>query len=125
MCYGPVMSLEYVWMSPEVRVPKVWVTSLQAVMATLATHDYSIMVLKASPLEYDGGARAKGATSAQRREALDRRFKAMLRHYARHLGVVSFPGAAGRDGWMWRPRPGLSWDAIEKPKASRKAPRIR
>jgi hypothetical protein len=56
--------------------------------------------LKAFPLEFEN--RLTGASSAAARSKFDNRRRAMQRHYSHRLGVSSFPGKFGDDGWMWR-----------------------
>jgi hypothetical protein len=67
------------------------------------------IILKAYPLEYEGG------VTDQNRPAFNHRQRAMLRHYTRHLGTVTLPGEPGQEGWQW-----LGMGCKIEPKASRR-----
>lgn len=72
---------------------------------------YSLLALKAFPLEYGG----KGDGDGRLAESRTRRQKAMQRHYRRLLGVTPFE----EDGvWMYRINPKFA-EVVEAPGSSR------
>lgn len=95
--YGPILDFRTAWMAPG-QPPGVWASVAKQIIATCCS-DYSIIVLKAFPLEYEG--RAPKGSRVQFR--LRRRQRAMQRYYARVLQMKQLPGRHGKDGWMWRP----------------------
>jgi len=71
----------------------------QEIISKHYAEDFSVLLLKAFPLEYEWRAPI-GSEAAQ---TLERRRAAMIRHYRRVLRVEPLPGRPGEDGWMWRP----------------------
>lgn len=106
-CGNPVV-LTHVWVSPaHPHTP--WQTIVEDVVERI-TPKYSVLLLKAFPLEYCGEGTQK---------TFKRRHAAMKRHYSRRLGVSSIPGKIGDSGWMYRFRPALQ-SFMPKPKTPRK-----
>lgn len=102
--YGDFLEWEFAWTKPrEPQAVGLWLTAGEWVISRL-DDEYSIIVLKAFPLEYEGCA-PPGTEGAR---ALRRRQRALVRLYRRLLGVRPLPGRHGREGWLWRARPGIS-----------------
>jgi hypothetical protein len=107
---GPVIQFFLAWVAPQHsgRVP--WAAAATTLIEREFA-DYSVLLMKAFPLEYGG--EAKGHT-----RRLAHRQAAMRRYYQRLFGVAPMPGDWGRDGWLWRRHPRLT-RAVLRPKAVR------
>lgn len=92
--YGDIVEIDRLWMDPRFSRNGRLKQSISALLNHLF-QDRSLLILKAFPLEYEG------KVSELNCDAFDHRMRAMMRHYARTLGVAAFPGASGRDGWMY------------------------
>jgi hypothetical protein len=97
--YGTILELSRIWMNPKFSSGRRFGRAANALIAL--SKDWSLFVLKAFPLEYEGSG-ANHYFDAQRQ-----RQRAMMRHYQAVLGVVSFPHPDGDDGWMYQLREGL------------------
>lgn len=85
--------LERMWMSPDFAGHGYMFPLLEALIGR-SSHSWTVMVLKAFPLEYEGSD-TDGGRPEQRRAAL-------MRHYERRLGMGSMAPPWGDDGWMYR-----------------------
>jgi hypothetical protein len=110
---APVLYFHMAWISPKHADGKIFAVAANRLIDEV--EDYSILVMKAFPLEYEGQA----PTGSPLTKALDSRQRAMVRYYERVFGVRRFPGRYGKDGWLWRPNPHLA-NMIEEPRGSRK-----
>jgi hypothetical protein len=108
--FGPVIEFRLAWVAPahSGRVP--WGAAALALIEREFA-DFSILLLKAFPVEYSGR-----ATGHIRR--LTHRQRAMRRYYQRLLAVAPMPGGWGREGWMWRRHARLE-RAVPRPVAVR------
>ncbi|WP_126665611.1 hypothetical protein [Croceibacterium ferulae] len=99
--YGTILELSGAWMNPAYSKGGRFALATKALIDF--SKDWSLLILKAFPLEYEGSGSSKYI------EAQTRRQRAMMRHYHSALGVTPFPGSEGdgEDGWMYRLRPGL------------------
>lgn len=95
-----------------------WAEAAQLIMDRFFVRDHSLLLLLAFPLEYEN--RLPAEDNRARRE-FGRRQSAMMRWYARKLGVGLMPGFLGKAGWMFR-RLGNSCPA---PRASRRRTLLR
>jgi hypothetical protein len=100
--YGSILEFRMAWMTPRFARASIWAKAANQIIEREFS-GYSILILKAFPLEYEG--RAAAGTRLGR--GLRIRQAAMKRQYKRLLGVEPFPSAAGREGWLWRPHPRL------------------
>jgi hypothetical protein len=73
------------------RVP--WPAMVESILGNIGL-EAALMVLEAVPLVFN---KTYGGYGAQRRWSA-----ALMRLYARDLGVQCFAGEAGKRGWMWR-----------------------
>lgn len=110
---APVLYFHMAWISPRYADGKLFAVAANELIE--AVDDYSILVMKAFPLEYEGQA----PPGSSRSGALRSRQRAMVRYYQRIFGVRPFPGRDGGDGWLWRPHP-LRADAIRVPSRRRR-----
>lgn len=95
--YGTIVELVGLWLLPSehaVRGASILDEFLQKTVRR-----YSIIVLKAFPLEYE----SRLGDRPELIPAFERRLRAMQRHYARSLSMISFPSLSGEGGWMWKP----------------------
>ncbi|MXP15688.1 hypothetical protein GRI44_13110 [Altererythrobacter confluentis] len=99
--YGTILELTRAWMDPAFSNSGRFARAANALIGM--NKDWSLLVLKAFPLEYEGS----GSDSDQFVQAQNRRQRAMMRHYHSALGVAPFPEAAGNHGWMYLRRAGL------------------
>jgi hypothetical protein len=107
--YGPIVEFQGVWMKHAYANGALWLPAAQHFLTT-TLRKRSLLVLQAFPLEYEGRVHESRPTE----RGFERRRRALMRLYARLLGVQPFPGDAGADGWMWRIRPDLE-DLIDPP----------
>jgi hypothetical protein len=108
--YGSLIIYQNVWIEPAYARNRVWVKALE--ILTAAIEGWSIILLKAFPLEFEGAMGPRGVEWATQ-DAFDRRQKAMMRYYSKHLGVEELPNRHGSDGWMWKPHPRLVQPHLE------------
>jgi hypothetical protein len=95
LAYGPVLEFRLAWMAPQHATAAVWATAAQALIKA-EFDEYSILVMKAFPLEYES--RPDDPVADDDFIADDgfiRRQAAMIRHYRRLFGVEPFPGEWG------------------------------
>lgn len=102
--YGSIVEFEAVWMSPLYARKAIWVEAAEALIAR--EFQYSIMLLKAFPLEY-GGLLDQGAPI---NEGFAHRRAAMFRYYQRLLGMEPCSEENAAEGWMWRANPDVEND---------------
>ena len=93
IAYGSILELDRAWISPLHSGDDRFSRALKALMQTFS--GWSILVLKAFPIEYGG------LVDPANQAAFRLRSRALMRHYSRILGVAAFPGDAGRNGWMF------------------------
>ena len=95
--YGDIVELRRIWLSP---IPSVAGKSKEIVNGLIGAFcpDFSLIALKAYPLEYEGNL----PDDSPLVPAFKRRQAALMRHYARELGVAPMSGRYGREGWMFR-----------------------
>jgi hypothetical protein len=98
---GPILVFRFAWVDREFSNKDLLRLAWQVVQHQVFP-DYSIVIIKASPLEYLGHG-VKHSTSPPFR----RRRAAMVRYYKRIFGVQPFPGERGEDGWLWALRPSI------------------
>ena len=67
--------------------------------------EFSLIVLKAYPLEYEGSL----PDDSPMRPAFERRQAALMRLYRKTLGVAPMSGKYGDEGWMFRFNRSLSF----------------
>lgn len=97
--FGDVLEISRVWMAPAFS-NRGRFEQVTRYLVGLA-EGWSVMVLKAFPLEFEG------RDEEGRLDPLIRRRAAMMRHYQRIFGVQSLGGPARHDGWMYRVSPRL------------------
>ncbi len=93
--FGPILSFQSAWISQCVSQRGLLAAVLEAFIVRHFAN-FSILVLKPFPLEYEGR-----VDSSAKDRATDIRQKAMIRYYSTTLGVDLLPGC--REPWMWRP----------------------
>lgn len=91
---GPVVEFRLAWSHPEMLEPGLIWKVAEGCIDLLDAH-YSLLILKALPLEYEND--TEGC-----RAALTRRRRAMQRMYCKVLDAKPLPNEWGQDGWMWR-----------------------
>lgn len=96
-CYGSVLELNRLWVEPGQRTSGVWIPVVHELFRRVRRQTATI-IAKAYPLEYEG----KLPDGAPERSAFERRRRAMIRYYARHLGLRPLPGPSGEEGWIWK-----------------------
>lgn len=95
--YGPLVQFSAAWAAPRLSQQSFWWQVANHVLSHQIER-WSVMVLKAFPLEYEGNV----PTGSPHAPFLARRQAAMVRHYKRRLGVIELPGSVGQEGWMYR-----------------------
>ncbi|MGD9966384.1 MAG: hypothetical protein AB7T59_07680 [Hyphomonadaceae bacterium] len=95
--YGSVLELGGLWLLPS-QGKACGAQILNAFVRT-ACRGYSLVILKAFPLEYE----SKLGDEPALKVGFEHRKRAMQRYYARSLGMKPFPGPTGDAGWMWKP----------------------
>jgi hypothetical protein len=111
MAHGNLVDFRMAWADPGRHPPSLWAAAAEAVIA----HElpgYSLLTMKAFPLEYAGRAPAGSASQV----GLRSRQRAMVKYYQRLFGVQKFPGTSGDQGWLYRVNPDVT---MEKPKSGR------
>ena len=91
--FGTILELTRAWMSPRFSSGERFSLAANALAALSA--EWSLLVLKAFPLEYESRVTEMNIVARKRRQ------KAMMRHYRSTLGVEPFPEEAGDEGWMY------------------------
>lgn len=109
---GPLLEFRTLWVRPDRADGRLWPTVAARAIERAQRDECVAMVLKAFPLEYAGG------VGDRLRAAFERRRKAMMRLYRSTLDVEPFSGAAGEEGWMWRPLA----EGVPRPKTRRRRP---
>lgn len=94
---GPILDFRRAWMMPRFANGDLFRLAARTLVEKVSPH-YSIMVMKAFPLEYEGEVQ-EGSDLAI---AFKRRARAMMRYYQRIFGARPFDGEYGEDGWLWR-----------------------
>lgn len=105
--YGSILLFDIAWVVPSAAGIGLLRIAADALMGRLKSQ-FSIMIMKAFPLEYEGTGRATSAIPFIRRQ------RAMFRHYHRLWGVKPFPGRSGDNGWLWRAFPRVA-ERIPRP----------
>ncbi|WP_203290773.1 hypothetical protein [Maricaulis parjimensis] len=95
--YGDIIELNRVWLSPVPEVAGASGEILESLIAAVFP-DFSLIVLKAYPLEYEGNL----PDGSPMRPAFERRQAALMRLYGKTLGVTRMSGRYGDEGWMCR-----------------------
>ncbi|WKW51898.1 hypothetical protein [Rhodomicrobium lacus] len=98
--FGPIVELRRLWNKNGSKVG--WV-DFCANLIEKEYQNYSILILKAFPLEHEG--LDSKARTVQKNFV--RRQRALKRLYRQKLNLSPFPGKAGLQGWMWKPHPRL------------------
>ena len=96
---GPILEFSSLWMHPDHSKGSVWAPALEALIRRRYRNRFSVMVLKAFPIEYSGA--VPGGSPLEK--GFVSRSRAMQRLHARVIGAASLPGELGDCGWMWRP----------------------
>jgi hypothetical protein len=111
--YGNLVDFRMAWADRAKSPPGLWAAAANEIIAR-ELPDYSLITMKAFPLEYEGV--APDVSPAQ--TGLRFRQRAMSRYYERLLGVQRFAGASGNEGWLYRINPALV-EVISDPNAER------
>ena len=80
-------------------IPGFWETMRSAIKREFSRRA-AMMILKAFPLEWENRFQDPGAP---RKDAFERRLKAMTKHYQRHLVVSPMPVSPSLGEWFWLP----------------------
>jgi hypothetical protein len=105
--YGAIILVDRAWVKPQYARRSEWAAVLRRLIE-IEFRDYSVITLKAFPLEF---------TSKDDRSHFHSRLRALMRLYRRELGMRLFPGEAGKMGWMYSVAPRLV-DLLEVPETS-------
>lgn len=100
--FGNLVDFRMAWSDPSLCPPHLWAKAVNLLIQQ-ELGDYSILTMKAFPLEYEGRM-SKGSLAEY---GLQKRQLAMVRHYRRLFGVIPFPGKVGNDGWLYKIAPRL------------------
>lgn len=100
--YGPLVQFCSAWADPQVAGQNLWWKVANHLLFNEMDR-WSVLVLKAFPLEYDGNV-PDGSASAP---FFAQRQRAMVRYYGRTLGMTALPRLHGREGWLYRFHPEL------------------
>lgn len=98
---GPILDFRFAWVDRDFSNKDLLRLAWQVVQHRVFP-EYSIVVIKASPLGYVGRS-AEHLTSSP----LHRRRAAIIRYCRRIFGVQPFPGKREEDGWLWALHPRL------------------
>jgi hypothetical protein len=104
--YGDILEINRIWLAPQPELAGRSPSVIKALAAAFCP-DFSILVLKAFPLEYEsafGSSRQTLDFDLTLEAALKRRQRAMMRYYRQHFDVEPLPSSFGADGWMYRLR---------------------
>lgn len=112
--YGDILEINRIWLA---SLPQTAGKSPRIIKALASAFcpQFSLLVLKAFPLEYEAAFGTPGAIEEQGpadEAAFRRRQLAMMRYYERQFGVRPMPNAYGEEGWMFRLRSDLQ-DLLE------------
>ena len=88
---GPIIEVRLARMGPAFSRRGLFAASVNALLAS-EYRNRSILIMKAWPLENEGGTDAAQFKLRQR---------AMVRYCARSFGALAFPGVRGDEGWMY------------------------
>jgi hypothetical protein len=110
--HGNLVDFCNAWADP-VCPPGLWAAAAEELIAH-ELPNYSLLTIKAYPLEYEGRVPARSAA----RTGLMSRQRAMIRYYQRLFGVQKFPGRSGDEGWLYRINP-ITERAMERPRNRR------
>jgi hypothetical protein len=112
---GDILEINRIWLASLPQTAGKSPTIVKA-LASAFCPQFSVLVLKAFPLEYEGALGTTGAIEepGQADEAAFRRRQlAMMRYYARQFGVRQMLSVHGDKGWMFRLRSDLE-DLLEE-----------
>jgi hypothetical protein len=109
--YGNLVDFRMAWADPACP-PGLWAAAAEELIAH-ELPNYSVLTMKAYPLEYEG--RVPAGSAAQ--TGLASKQLAMIRYYQRLFRVQKFPGQSGNEGWLYRINPTIE-HAIERPRNS-------
>jgi hypothetical protein len=112
--YGNLVDFRMAWADPTRHPPGLWAAAAEQLIA-YELPEYSLLTMKAFPLEYEGRAPSRSAAHA----GLLSRRRAMIRYYQRLFQVRKFPGPSGDNGWLYRINP-IVEDLIEMPRKGRR-----
>lgn len=113
---GPVLEFSLLWMRPDHARGSVWAPMAEALIRRRYEGRFSVLVLKAFPLEYE----AAVPEGSPLERSFASRQRAMQRLFTRVLRVHPLPGDDGAEGWMWR---ALRGDAPRPMRRSKIRPR--
>jgi hypothetical protein len=102
--YGPVVLIDRAWVKPKSARYSEWAGVLRRLIE-LEYRNHSVIALKAFPIEREPN---------DDENRFESRRQGLMRLYRRVLGMRSFPGDLGRDGWMYAIAPRLD-GVIEEP----------
>ena len=94
---GPILDFRRAWIMPRFANGELFRLAARTLVEKVSPH-YSIMVIKAFPLEYEG----EVSEGSDLEIAFQGRARAMMRYYQRIFAVRPFDGEYGDDGWLWR-----------------------
>jgi len=100
--YGNLLVFQEAWMQPKSSKNGVFGKAANAIVSELFS-DFSMLLLKAFPLEYEGSNSENPNLSA----SLDLRQNAMIRHYKKLFEVRSIGAPDNETGWLYKPRKNL------------------
>jgi hypothetical protein len=107
--YGNLVDFRMAWADPS-SPPGLWAAAAEELIGR-EIPSYSLLAMKAFPLEYEG----RSPEGSAARAGLLSRQRAMIRYYRRLFGVQKFPGRSGDEGWLYRINPAKT-DVIERPR---------
>lgn len=97
---GPILDFRYAWVAPAHARGDLFPRAAHALIDRFRCR-YSILVIKAFPLEYQA---QEPEAAARTSRALESRQRAMARYYERIFCVRPFPELHGSEGWLFRLR---------------------
>jgi hypothetical protein len=95
--FGPILEFRRAWIMPRFASGVLFPLATRTLVEKISPHS-SIVVMKAFPLEYEGGVPG----DSDLKIASKRRVRAMIRYYRRIFGVRPFGAEYGDEGWLWR-----------------------
>ena len=114
---GPILDFRRAWIMPRFANGELFRLAARTLVEKVSPH-YSIMVIKAFPLEYEG----EVSEGSDLEIAYERRARAMMRYYQRIFAVRPFDGEYGDDGWLWRGGVNNLEEEIERNSSTRTRP---